>query len=210
MDLEGPNGRHHDAADLIGGEDHDFVVNLYLALLGRWPDDGGYRRYRDLVAGRPERRLDAVREVAASEEAHRAGTRIAFGSGPAIPPGPNRVLALSLALRTEWLRHEVARLRESLGEVAGSALGPEVLEVRDAALHFEINALRREITERIEAGLGPLPEGAAAAREAAIGSVTAMLEAHVAGLVAAAEAKFEVRLRALERRVIAIEAQRGA
>src|SRR4051794_13713578 len=114
MDAE-RTGRDYEAADLIGGEDHDFVVNLYLAVLGRWPDAAGYRYYRELVADRPERRLEALRAVAGSEEAKRSGNRISFGAGPAVPPGPSRVLAVSLALRTEWLQREVARLQEAVG-----------------------------------------------------------------------------------------------
>ncbi|MCB4823639.1 DUF4214 domain-containing protein [Roseicella aerolata] len=203
-------GRCWDAADLIGGEDHDFVVDLYLAVLRRWPDPAGYRRYLEQVAGRPERRLEALREVAGSEEAARAGTRVAFGAAPLLPPGPTRALAISLAIRTEWLREEQERHRQALGELGAALLTPELIEARDAALHFEINALRREVTDRLDGLLGPATSDAGAAREAAIQAVSRLVAEHVADRVAAQQAQIEHRFRALEARLLALEARRGA
>ena len=55
--------RAPEPGDLLAGDDHDFVVNLYLALLRRWPDEAGYRHFMGMVAGRPERRLDALRQM---------------------------------------------------------------------------------------------------------------------------------------------------
>src|SRR3954447_13527388 len=89
------------AADLLGGDDVDFVVNLYIALLGRWPDPNGLHRYLGLIANRPERRLDCLREIAGSEEAQKRGTRVAFGSGPFIPPSPAQVALTTARLRSE-------------------------------------------------------------------------------------------------------------
>ncbi|WP_431268718.1 DUF4214 domain-containing protein [Dankookia sp. P2] len=209
MDTQGPAGRTFDAADLIGGEDHDFVVNLYLALLGRWPDAAGYRRYLDAVAGRPERRLEALREVSVSAEAARHGTRIEFGSGPAIPPGPTRALAVTLALRTDWLRAELARLQEAVGLLGSAGLAAELIEARDAGLHFEMNALRREVTERLDALPGLPGAEAAAARDAAVQSISRLVVDYAGDLVAAAEARMEQRLRAMEARLLALEARRG-
>src|SRR3954471_4792516 len=174
MDTES-TGRDYEAADLIGGENHDFVVNLSLAVLGRWPDAAGYRYYRELVAGRPERRLEALREVAGSEEAKRSGNPGRFGGGPAVPPGPSRVLAVSLALRTEWLQQEVARLQEAVGLLGGAGFAGDLIESRDAALHFEMNALRREVTERLDGLLGPAGGEAAAARDAALQAVARLV-----------------------------------
>ncbi|TDH64674.1 DUF4214 domain-containing protein [Dankookia rubra] len=212
MDSQGPAGRAFDAADLIGGEDHDFVVNLYLAVLGRWPDAAGYRRYLDAVAGRPERRLEALREVSGSEEAARHGARIGFGNGPAVPPGPTRVLAVTLALRTDWLQAEVARLQEAVGLLGGAGFTADLIESRDAGLHFEMNALRREVAERLDGLLGP-PNGdaaaAAAARDAAVQAVSRLVVDYAGDLVAAAEARMEARLRAMEARLLALEARRG-
>ncbi|WP_165838883.1 DUF4214 domain-containing protein [Roseicella frigidaeris] len=202
-----PEARRFTAAELLGGEDHDFVVNLYLALLGRWPDAAGYRHYREAIAGRPERRREALREMAESAEAARFGARIGFEDGPAVPPGPHRLLALSLALRTEWLQREVARLWEATGLLSGAGPDASLIEARDAALYFEINALRREVTERLDGLLGPAGGEAAALREAALRSVARLVAEHAAGLVAAAEAKCEARLRAVEARLLALEAR---
>ncbi|NOG68885.1 DUF4214 domain-containing protein [Roseicella sp. DB1501] len=204
------DSRHFAATELLGGEDHDFVVNLYLALLGRWPDAVGYRHYRDAIAGQPERRLAMLREMASSAEAGRYGTRIGFEDAPPLPPGPHRVLALSLSLRTEWLQREVARLQEATGLLTGAGPAGALIEARDAALHFEINALRREVTERLDGLLGPAPGEAAAGRDAAVEALARLVADHAGTLVAAAEAKFEARLRSLEARLLALEARPAA
>lgn len=209
MDPQGATGRSLDAADLLGGEDHEFVVNLYLALLGRWPDAAGYRRYLGAVAGQPERRLEAVREVAASEEAARHGVRVDFGDGPAVPPGPTRALGISLALRTDWLRAELARLQEAMALMESAGLTAELIEARDAGLHFALNALRREVTERLDGLLGPPGAAAEAARDAAVQSVARLVVDYAGDLVAAAEARMEQRLRAMEARLLALGGRQG-
>ncbi len=140
----------------------------------------------------------------------RTGTRIVFGSGPVLPPGPTRALAISLAIRTEWLREEQERHRQALGELGAALLTPELIEARDAALHFEINALRREVTERLDGLLGPASGEAAAARDAAVQAVSRLVAKHVADQVAAQQAQNEHRFRALEARLLALEARRGA
>lgn len=197
------------AADLIGGEDEDFVTNLYLAVLGRLPDPAGRRHYLASIDGRPERRLEALREMAASEEARRAGTRIVFGAA-AVPPGPTRALAVTLAIRTEWLQREVARLQEALGVVGGAGIATDVLEARDVALHYEIAELRREVTGRLDAALGPPGGEAAAARDSAAAGLARLVADRMAEQAAALEAKFEQRLRAHEARLLALEARLGA
>jgi len=202
--------RRWEAADLIGGEDHDFVVNLYLALLRRWPDPEGYRRYLDQIAGRPERRIPALREIAASEEARQAGVQVAF-EGPGLPPAPSRAIAVALAIRTEWLREEVERLRASeaalrqeVAELGATRLAAELIEGRDAALHFEINALRREVAERLD-GLALPGDG-----ETAVRAVASLVADYAGDLVAAAEARMEHRLRAVEARLFALGARQNA
>lgn len=204
-----------DVGDLLGGDDHDFVVNLYLALLRRWPDETGYRHFMDLVAGRPERRLDALRLMAGSEETHRVGSSVEVGPGPVVPADPRRALAVALDLRTTWLQEQLADVRKAL-ELLGGAGGPELstlaaelIEARDAALRSEIGALRREVAASLDElrgllggrgaaggtaeGAPPAPAGAPPARQIAD---------YVADLLAVAEARFEARFRALEARLL--------
>lgn len=210
--------RAPEAGDLLAGDDHDFVVNLYLALLRRWPDEAGYRDFFGMVAGRPERRIDAFRRMAASEEAHRDGTPPEIPPGPVVPADPRRALAVALDLRTAWLRDQVAELREAvelLGGTGGpelSALATELIEARDAALRCEICALRREV-----AGLRGLLEGGEAAGTpptdrgppAAADPLPRRLADYVGDLLAVMEARFEARLRALEARMLQAPAAPG-
>jgi hypothetical protein len=208
--------RAPEPGDLLAGDDHDFVVNLYLALLRRWPDDAGYRHFREMVAGRPELRLDAFREIAESEEVRRAGTALEVGSAPVVPADPRRALAVALDLWTSWLRDEVAELREAVELLGGTGgaelagLAAELIEARDAALRSEIGALRREMAAAIgelrallerrgdapaESRPDPEPPGP--------DSLPARLADYVGDMLAVAEARFEARLRAVEARTMA-------
>lgn len=207
-------GRSYEAAELLGGEDEEFVVNLYLALLRRWPDAAGHRHYTAQVAGRPEARLEVLREIAASVEAARAGIRVVFPDGACTPPGPTRALALSLAIRTEWLRAELARLRaegETLREALGAACPglpvAELIEGRDAALHFEINALRREVTERLDRLGRPAVAADAAGWNDAVAALSRLVVEHAGDRLAALEARYEQRCRAQDARNLALEAR---
>lgn len=206
--------RTPEPGDLLAGDDHDFVVNLYLALLRRWPDDAGYRHFLEMIAGRPERRRDALREMVESEEVRRAGTAVGIGPGPVVPADPRRALAVALDLRTSWLRDEVADLREAV-ELLGGAGGPELagltaelIEARDAALRSEIGALRREMAEAIGEvremlerrgdGAEPRPEP----RRPDADPLPARFADYVGDLLAITEARFEARLRAVEARAM--------
>jgi uncharacterized protein DUF4214 len=207
--------RAPEAGDLLAGDDHDFVVNLYLALLRRWPDERGYRTFLEMVAGRPERRIDALRLMAESEEARRdGGAAMEIAPGPVVPAAPRRALAVALDLRTSWLRDQVAELREAvelLGGAGGpelSALAAELIEARDAALRSEIGALRREVAElrgRLEASGAAAP--AEPPRDSGPGGGAAdplpgRLADYVCDLLALSEARFEARLRAMEARIM--------
>lgn len=210
--------RAPEPGDLLAGDDHDFVVNLYLALLRRWPDEAGYRHFSGMVAGRPERRIDALRQMAESEEARREGVPPEIGPGPVVPADPRRALAVALDLRTSWLRDQVAELREAvelLGGVGGpelAGLGAELIEARDAALRSEIGVLRREVAAAIgelrgllqgrgdsDGGGGPSPDPRPSAAD---DPLPARLADYVGDLLAITEARFEARLRAVEARMM--------
>jgi hypothetical protein len=212
--------RPFEAGDLLYGEDQDFVITLYIALLRRWPDEGGYRRYLELIANRPERRAEALREIAASEEARRVAAPMALPeTGPVLPSDPRGALQTVLAIRSEWLAEQLTELREALVLQAGGpelvGLGAEVIEARDAALRSELSALRREVAERLEGVVGLLgragvPEGAAAAaattaEERAAKAVSTLLAGYVGDLLAASQMQTEARLRALEARILTLE-----
>jgi hypothetical protein len=219
--LEAPR-RAPEPGDLLAGDDHDFVVNLYLALLRRWPDEAGYRHFMGVVAGRPERRLDALREMAESEEARRAGVSLEIGPGPVVPADPRRALAAALDLRTAWLRDQVGELREAVELLGGnggpelSALASELIEARDAALRSEIGALRREVAAAIgelrgllgrqDGGADGPPPAPDPPRPAAGDPLPGRLADYVGDLLAIAEARFEARFRALEARTLALSA----
>jgi Domain of unknown function (DUF4214) len=213
--------------DLLAGDDHDFVVNLYLALLRRWPDEAGYRHFMDMVSGRPERRLDALRQMAESEEVRResgGAAAMEVGPGPVVPADPRRALAVALDLRTAWLREQVAELREAvelLGGVGGpelAGLGAEMIEAREAALRSEIAALRRETAGALDAMRGLLDrQGGGGTGEpspdrlppAAADPLPGRFADYVGDMIAIAEARFEARLRALEARTLASSAEAG-
>jgi hypothetical protein len=211
--------------DLLFGEDHDFVVNAYIALLGRWPDDAGYAHYIAAIHNQPERRVEVLHALAGSEEARRpgrVGPAVIFPEGPILPSDPRHALTVALDLRTGFLRAEVERLREGLELVSGpggaelAGLGSELLEAREAELRSEIAAVRREMQERLDGiiGLlrtqGALPEGAAdpaaTAEERIAQALSRTLADYVGDLIAVAETRFEARLRAIEARLLARDA----
>ena len=69
------------AAHLLPGTDEDFVINAYLAILGRWPDEGGLAHHMDFIADRPERRTEMLRHMLSSEEAAAHGQPLPLEGG---------------------------------------------------------------------------------------------------------------------------------
>lgn len=208
--------------DLLFGEDHDFVVNAYIALLGRWPDEAGRAHYMAAIHNQPERRVEVLRALAGSEEARRPGRTgpvVTFAEGPILPSDPRHAMGVALDLRTGFLHAEIERLREALELVSGpggpelAGLGSELLEAREAELRSEIAAVRREMRERLDGVLGllreagRLPEGApdpaATAEERIAQALARTLADYVGDLIAASEARFEARLRGIEARLAA-------
>ena len=173
------------AADLLVGTDHDFVVNLYLAALGRWPDEEGYAHFRAMVAEGMAGRIRALHIVAGSPEAGKLGPRLPIDD-PLVPSEPAMALAAQLSLRTEYLRQQMG----------GGAATPATVPVADAMvreLRAEMAALRAELRERLAAIATPapplLPEPTAAVADA------------LHDALALAEARMELRIRALEKRL---------
>jgi len=193
--------RHFDAGDLLAGDDHQFVVNTYVALLRRWPDRAGYEHYLDVVRTHPERRIDMLRDMAASDEAQRAGTSLELGDGPIVPSDPRRAFTLMLELRTEVLHDEIERLRGAIDDLVRGGAGEiarldgELAETRDARLYSEIAELRREL-RRGTPTAAPEPPAMADA-------VAARFADYVGELLAISEARFDARLRAMEAKLLA-------
>jgi hypothetical protein len=173
------------AADLLHGSDHDFVVNLYLAVLDRWPDPGGYDHTRAMIAEGLAGRQRAIITVIGSEEAAQRGRRLTVDD-PLLPGPPERALAAQLSLRTEFL---MARM----GQPPSAADIPGMPEALVRELRAELAALRAEMRDRL---------AELAARAAAPPLPPAPLdEDRVHDLLALAEARLELRLRALEKRL---------
>lgn len=178
--------------ELLHGSDEDFLTNLYLAVLGRWPDEGGFSQHLQALAADPGRRPSTFREFRESEE----GRSRPDGVDP--DPGPvsaERALAAQLRLRTQALRLDVIQLREAH---AASAVG--------AALLGEVGALRAALTN-----LGTeLRERMAALEAALAGRVPptpnlspAISLDYVNDQIEAAQLPFIQRLRAIEKRLLA-------
>ncbi len=175
------------AADLLVGSDHDFVVNLYIAVLDRWPDPEGYANMRLAIAQGGAARKGALHSVVASPEAAQRGRRLVLDE-PLLPSTAEQALAAQLALRTEFLLARIAEVRPAAA--SRQTPMPEVL-VRE--LRAELAALRAEMRERL---------AALAVREAPLPLLPApTAQDHVHDLLALAEARMELRIRALEKRL---------
>jgi hypothetical protein len=116
--------------ELLGGGDHEFLVNLYVAVLNRMPDEDGYRHYLARIEGRPEERRGVVEEVAASEEAQRLGTTVRFAEAPEPAAAPE----------------ELAGAAAEPAAPSGDTPPEEALLARIERLEAELAALRHEAT----------------------------------------------------------------
>lgn len=172
--------------ELLHGTDEDFLVNLYLAVLGRWPDEMGLAHHRGIIAGQPERRAGLVRAFLDSEEGRQQGRSVTPDAGP-VPA--EQALAAQLRLRTEALRAAIAAQARAAAEPPLTSLGGEIL-----ALGAALASLRTELTERI-AGIEALLAGQVPPAPALSPAVS--LD-YVNDLVEAAQAQTLRRLRALE------------
>ncbi|WP_027283653.1 DUF4214 domain-containing protein [Rubritepida flocculans] len=180
---------------LLWGADEDVVINLYLAVLGRWPDEGGFANYMGLLAQGPAQRARMFEELRHSEEARAR----ALPLDPDLTPGGEaESLAAQLRLRTRWFQAELARLAARPAGGTDPALAEALATARQ-----EIAALRAEQAARlaaIEAALaGAIPPAPVLSPALSLG--------HVNDLVEVLRAELLERLRRLELRVL--EAEKG-
>lgn len=171
------------AGELLWGSDEDVVLNLYLGVLGRWPDEPGFAHHLAFIAGRPERRAEALALMRASEEAKLRGRPM---DPDATPVPPEQALAAQLRLRTEWF---MRALEERPAQAAAGASFTEM-----EALRAEVAALRAEATARLDA----LEAALAGGLPSAPGLSTALSVGYVNDLVETLRAELLQRLRALE------------
>jgi hypothetical protein len=170
------------AAHLLPGTDADFVESAYLAILGRWPDEGGLAHHLAFVRGRPERRVPMLRDMLASEEARARGAALDF----AATATPAEAEAAQLRLRVDLL------LRER-GAVPPPAPDPALREDL-SRLAAELEALGREVRDRLAA----LEAGLARALPLAPALSAALSVEFVQDQIEAALLRLEARLRRLE------------
>jgi hypothetical protein len=184
------------AGELLHGTDEDVVVNLYLGVLGRWPDEPGFAHHLGFIAGRPERRAEALAHMMASEEAQLRGRPLDPDPRP-VPP--EEALATQMRLRAEWFRMELTR-RDAPVATPDQATLEEVV-----ALRQDLAALRREMEARfaaVEALLaGDLPAAPTLSPALSVGYVNDLLETLRAELLQ--------RLRALEIRQLERDGRRA-
>jgi hypothetical protein len=112
--------------DLIGGSDHEFVVNLYSILLNRWPDEDGYRHHLERVENRPEMRRQLIDEVAGSPEGRQHGVNVVWPDPPAAAAQPVPAMAppapMPVSTAPGELAGTLARLRDGLATMEVAAL----------------------------------------------------------------------------------------
>lgn len=177
--------------ELIYGTDEDFLVNLYLATLGRWPDEAGLAHHGALIAGAPERRLGLIPLFMESDEGRRCGSVIHPDPGPV---AAEQALGAQLRLRSQVLRSAIEALREA---PAMTGLGPAV-SGEIAALGGQIASLGTELRERMAA-----MEAVLAGRVPTAPNLSAAISLdYVNDLVEAAQVQLNQRLRQMERRLL--------
>ncbi|MEI6159136.1 MAG: DUF4214 domain-containing protein [Roseococcus sp.] len=177
-------------SELLYGADEDFLVNLYLAILGRWPDDAGFAHHRKIIEGRAERRLEVVEAFLESEEGRQRRSSVIRDLSAVTA---EQALAAQLRLRTEYLRTAIEGAREP---AAAPGPGSSVLgEI--AALGAAIAALGVELRERIAA-----VEALAAGQVSAAPNLSPAVSVdYVNDLIQAAQAQTNQRLRMIEKRL---------
>ena len=177
--------------ELLHGSDEDFLTNLYVAVLGRWPDEGGFAFYLKTLTVEPDLRSAIFREFVESEEGRSRPGAVDPDPGP-VPA--ERALAAQLRLRTRALRREVIQLREAVTASAGGAVLGEV-----GALRAALTSLGIELRERMTA-----LEAALAGRVPPAPNLSPAISLdYVNDQIEAAQLPLNQRLRAIEKRLLA-------
>jgi len=137
--------------DLLGGSDHEFVVNLYTLMLNRWPDEEGYRHHLEKVENRPELRRQIIEQVAASPEARSLGVVLRWPEDGAPAAAP--AAAPPATSPPEDLTATLAALRE-----AAPTLDPAALAEAQRLLAETLAALAAQQARATEARLARLEQ----------------------------------------------------
>lgn len=146
--------REVNGSELLGGSDHEFVVNLYTMILNRWPDEEGYRHHLEKVENRPDLRRQVIRDVANSAEGKALGVVLRFDdeepAAPAANPAPAPDATQAPAAAGD-LAYALDRLKEGLG-----AMGPGELAAAQRRLTEALALVAAARAERLEARLARL------------------------------------------------------
>lgn len=139
--------RSHRLSDLLGGDNHGFLVNAYLALQRQWPDRGGYDHYLYVLSTGQMQRPDVLREIASSPVARRQGTEL-IDDLESVEPQPDssdrRYLQQCVNLRLPYLAQAVNALRDSKHAEQLKAEVARLLQ-RVEEQDRQIAAMRREL-----------------------------------------------------------------
>ncbi|HMK88115.1 MAG TPA: hypothetical protein VK446_00565 [Methylocystis sp.] len=108
--------KRHKLRQLIQGDVDEFLINAYVALLGAFPDEGGYYHYHAIASRGVEGRIDCLRDILSSDQARAYGARLELDvpfeelTESDIAPDAN-FSQFSSRLRTGQMVFEISRLR---------------------------------------------------------------------------------------------------
>lgn len=176
--------------ELLYGTDEDFLVNLYLAVLGRWPDDAGFAHHRKIIEGNPATRLGVLESFLESEEGRQLRRVVVRDTNPV---SAEQALASQLRLRTEFLRATILEARK----VANSPKENSAVLGEIGALGAALAGLGLELRERIAA-----VEAMLAGQVSPTPNLSPAVSVdYVNDLIEAGQAQTNQRLRAIEKRL---------
>lgn len=153
--------REVNGSELLGGSDHEFVVNLYTVILNRWPDEDGYRHHLQKIENHPERRRETLIGVAGSQEARNLGVVLRFDSDPPPPPPPAKPAAKPAANSLAAALAEPAPATDLIGALADlrdrlGTMSPAELASAQRLLAETLAAVAAHQADRVEARLARL------------------------------------------------------